>query len=234
MIRAPAPALRVLAVDDERNIRFLLEVALRQQGFEVQLAETGREALEAVGRQAPDIVLLDVMLPDLDGFEVCRRMREAGLRMPVLFLSARDTTEDKVRGLTLGGDDYVTKPFSLEEVIARIHTILRRQGRTVTSSRLVFADLELDDDSHTVRRNGEPLDLSPTEYKLLRFLLANAGRVLSRSQILDHVWEYDFDGRTNVVDTYVSYLRRKVDRFDPPLIQTVRGIGFCLRTGSAR
>ncbi|HEX2054140.1 MAG TPA: response regulator transcription factor [Actinomycetota bacterium] len=232
MNRPPPPAIRVLAVDDERNIRFLLEVALRQQGFEVQLAESGREALEAVGRQAPDIVLLDVMLPDLDGFEVCRRMREAGMRVPVLFLSARDTTDDKVRGLTLGGDDYVTKPFSLEEVVARIHTILRRQGQAAQSSKLQFADLELDDDSHTVRRNGVLLDLSPTEFKLLRFLLANAGRVLSRSQILDHVWEYDFNGRTNVVDTYVSYLRRKVDRFDPPLIQTVRGVGFCLRLGS--
>jgi two-component system, OmpR family, response regulator len=232
MNQAPASRTRALVVDDERNICFLLEVALRQQGFEVGVAGNGREALDAVGRQAPDIVLLDVMLPDLDGFEVCRRMREAGVRVPILFLSARDTTEDKVRGLTLGGDDYVTKPFSLEEVIARIHTILRRQGRAAPSSRLTFADLELDDDSHTVRRSGVPLDLSPTEYKLLRFLLANAGRVMSRGQILDHVWEYDFGGRTSVVDTYVSYLRRKVDRLGPPLIQTVRGVGFCLRLDS--
>jgi two-component system OmpR family response regulator len=227
-----APATRVLVVDDERNICFLLEVALRQQGFEVQVASTGREALDTLGRKAPDIVLLDVMLPDLDGFEVCRRMREAGLRVPILFLSAKDTTEDKVRGLTLGGDDYVTKPFSLEEVVVRIHTILRRQGRAAPSSRLTFADLELDDDSHCVRRSGVLLDLSPTEYKLLRFLLANAGRVMSRSQILDHVWEYDFGGRTSVVDTYVSYLRRKVDSFDPPLIQTIRGVGFCMRLNS--
>jgi two-component system OmpR family response regulator len=227
-----APAARVLVVDDERNICFLLEVALRQQGFEVQVASTGREALDSLGRRAPDIVLLDVMLPDLDGFEVCRRMREAGLRVPILFLSAKDTTEDKVRGLTLGGDDYVTKPFSLEEVVVRIHTILRRQNRVARSSRLTFADLELDDDSHCVRRSGVLLDLSPTEYKLLRFLLANAGRVMSRSQILDHVWEYDFGGRTSVVDTYVSYLRRKVDSFDPPLIQTVRGVGFCMRLNS--
>jgi two-component system OmpR family response regulator len=232
MNQAPASPTRVLVVDDERNICFLLEVALSQQGFEVRVAGSGREALDSVGRQAPDIVLLDVMLPDLDGFEVCRRMRELGLQVPVLFLSARDATEDKVRGLTLGGDDYVTKPFSLEEVVARIHTILRRQGRAAPSSRLTFADLELDDDSHIVRRSGVPLDLSPTEYKLLRFLLANAGRVMSRGQILDHVWEYDFGGRTSVVDTYVSYLRRKVDRLGPPLIQTVRGVGFCLRLDS--
>ncbi len=224
-----APATRVLVVDDERNICFLLEVALRQQGFEVQVASTGRDALDALARQAPDMVLLDVMLPDLDGFEVCRRMRESGLRVPILFLSAKDTTQDKVRGLTLGGDDYVTKPFSLEEVVARIHTILRRQGREASSSRLTFADLELDDDAHSVRRSGVLLELSPTEYKLLRFLLANAGRVMSRSQILDHVWEYDFGGRTSVVDTYVSYLRRKIDSFGPPLIQTVRGVGFCMR-----
>jgi two-component system, OmpR family, response regulator len=229
MNQAPVPPTRVLVVDDEPNICFLLEVALRQQGFEVQVASTGRAALGALSRQAPDIVLLDVMLPDLDGFEVCRRMREGGSRVPILFLSAKDTTEDKVRGLTLGGDDYVTKPFSLEEVVVRINTILRRHGRAAPSSRLTFADLELDDDSHSVRRSGVLLELSPTEYKLLRFLLANAGRVMSRSQILDHVWEYDFGGRTSVVDTYVSYLRRKVDRFDPPLIQTIRGVGFCMR-----
>ena len=224
-----APVTRALVVDDERNICYLLDVALRQQGFEVEVASNGREALDALSRRAPDIVLLDVMLPDLDGFEVCRRMRVAGIRVPILFLSAKDTTEDKVRGLTLGGDDYVTKPFSLEEVVVRIHTILRRQGSAAPSSRLILADLELDDDSHCVRRSGVLLDLSPTEYKLLRFLLANAGRVMSRSQILDHVWEYDFGGRTSVVDTYVSYLRRKVDSFDPPLIQTIRGVGFCMR-----
>lgn len=229
MNQAQAPATRVLVVDDERNICFLLEVALRQQGFEVQVAGTGREALDILADRVPDIVLLDVMLPDLDGFEVCRRMRETGLRTPILFLSAKDATEDKIRGLTLGGDDYVTKPFSLEEVVARIHTVLRRLGRDAPSSRLTFSDLELDDDSHSVRRAGVLLDLSPTEYKLLRFLLANAGRVMSRGQILDHVWEYDFGGRTSVVDTYVSYLRRKIDRFGPPLIQTVRGVGFCMR-----
>lgn len=225
----PERPTRVLVVDDEDNITFLLGSALRHFGFEVVTEATGRRALDAVRSFGPDLVLLDVMLPDLDGFEVCRRMRQEGAETPVLFLTARDATEDKVRGLTLGGDDYVTKPFSLEEVVARIHAILRRHGLATRSSRLTFADLELDDDAHTVRRAGKAIDLSPTEYKLLRFLLANAGRVLSRHQILDHVWEYDFGGNTSVVDTYISYLRKKVDRFHPPLIQTVRGVGYALR-----
>ena len=225
----PESRIRVLVVDDEDNITFLLASALRHFGFEVAEAATGRKALEVMGEFEPDLVLLDVMLPDLDGFEVCRRLRQDGARVPVLFLTARDGTEDKVRGLTLGGDDYVTKPFSLEEVVARIHAILRRNGVETRSSQAAFADLELDDDAHTVCRASEPIDLSPTEYKLLRFLLANAGRVLSRNQILDHVWEYDFGGNTSVVDTYISYLRKKIDRFDPPLIQTVRGVGYSLR-----
>jgi two-component system OmpR family response regulator len=223
---------RVLVVDDEENISFLLGMALKQVGFEVSVARTGRAALDSLASEAFDLVLLDVMLPDLNGFDVCRRMRETGLATPVLFLSARGTTEEKVRGLTIGGDDYVTKPFSLEELVARIHTILRRQGLSTRSSRLAFADLELDDDSHVVRRAGRLIELSPTEYKLLRFLLANAGRVMSRGQILDHVWEYDFGGKTSVVDTYVSYLRKKVDQTGPSLIQTVRGVGFCLRLES--
>jgi two-component system OmpR family response regulator len=220
---------RVLVVDDEENITYLLGSALRHFGFDVTTAATGRQGLDAVRANEFDLVLLDVMLPDLDGFEVCRRMRQDGERVPVLFLTARDATEDRVRGLTLGGDDYVAKPFSLEEVVARIHAILRRHGRPTRTSQVAFADLEMDDDAHTVRRAGEPIDLSPTEYKLLRFLLANAGRVLSRAQILDHVWEYDFGGNTSVVDTYISYLRKKVDRFDPPLIQTIRGVGYSLR-----
>jgi two-component system OmpR family response regulator len=220
---------RVLVVDDEDNITFLLGSALRHFGFEVEVTATGRNALEAVAAFEPDLVLLDVMLPDLDGFEVVRRLRSDGVTTPVLFLTARDTTEDRVRGLTLGGDDYVAKPFSLEEVVARIHAILRRQGIASRSSHMNLADLEMDDDAHRVRRAGEPIDLSPTEYKLLRFLLVNAGKVLTRAQILDHVWEYDFGGNTNVVDTYVSYLRKKVDRFDPPLIQTIRGVGYSLR-----
>ena len=220
---------RVLVVDDEENITFLLGSALRHFGFEVTTAANGRQGLDAVRAFEPDLVLLDVMLPDLDGFEVCRRMRQDGERVPVLFLTARDATEDRVRGLTLGGDDYVAKPFSLEEVVARIHAILRRHGRPTRTSQVTFADLEMDDDAHTVRRAGEPIDLSPTEYKLLRFLLVNAGRVMSRTQILQHVWEYDFEGNATVVETYISYLRKKVDALGQPLIKTVRGVGYTLR-----
>lgn len=220
---------RVLVVDDEENITFLLDSALRHFGFDVQVASNGRDALAKVESFVPDVVLLDVMLPDLDGFEIVRRLRLDGFKVPVLFLTARDATEDKVRGLTLGGDDYVTKPFSLEEVVARIQVILRRQGTTSGTSQLTFADLELDDDAHVVRRAGQVIELSPTEYNLLRFLLVNAGRVLSRNQILDHVWQYDFGGHATVVETYISYLRKKIDKLGPPLIQTVRGVGYSLR-----
>ena len=220
---------RVLVVDDEENITFLLDSALRHFGHDVRVAADGREALRQVAQFAPDVVLLDVMLPDLDGFEIVRRMRREGANVPVLFLTARDGVEDKVRGLTLGGDDYVTKPFSLEEVMARIQVILRRQGRAGGSSKLSLADLEMDDDAHLVRRGGQVVDLSPTEYKLLRFLLLNAGRVLSRNQILDHVWQYDFDGNATVVETYISYLRKKIDHLGPPLIHTIRGVGYTLR-----
>jgi len=221
---------RVLVVDDEENITFLLDVALRHFGFDVRVASTGRQALAEVERFSPHVVLLDVMLPDLDGFEILRRLRSDGVKVPVLFLTARDAVDDKVRGLTLGGDDYVTKPFSLEEVVARIQVILRRQGVGRSTARLAVADLEMDDDAHVVRRAGEPIELSPTEYNLLRFLLVNAGRVLSRNQILDHVWQYDFGGHATVVETYISYLRKKVDRVGPPLIHTVRGVGYSLRT----
>jgi len=216
-------------VDDEENITFLLDSALRHFGFDVRVAQTGRDALKQVADFAPDVVLLDVMLPDLDGFEIVRRMRMDGTKVPVLFLTARDTVDDKVRGLTLGGDDYVTKPFSLEEVVARIQVILRRQGVAAGATRLALADLEMDDEAHVVRRAGQVIDLSPTEYNLLRFLLVNAGRVLSRNQILDHVWQYDFGGHATVVETYVSYLRKKIDRLGPPLIHTVRGVGYTLR-----
>lgn len=220
-MNSTAPSHRVLVVDDEPNIVDVISMALRFQGFSIESAGTGAEALSAVTAFKPDLIVLDVMLPDLDGFEVVRRLRSDGVTTPVLFLTARDTTEDRVRGLTLGGDDYVAKPFSLEEVVARIHAILRRQGIASRSSQLHLADLEMDDDAHRVRRSGEPIELSPTEYKLLRFLLVNAGKVLTRAQILDHVWEYDFGGNTNVVDTYVSYLRKKVDRFEPALIRTI-------------
>ncbi len=221
---------RVLVVDDEENITYLLDTALTHFGYEVEVAGTGRDALRGVETFAPDVVLLDVMLPDLDGFEVVRRMRLDGMKVPVLFLTARDSVSDKVHGLTLGGDDYVTKPFSLEEVVARVQALLRRQGIEDSSSKFALADLEMDDDAHIVRRAGSIIELSPTEYNLLRFLLVNAGRVLSREQILDHVWQYDFDGRAGVVETYVSYLRKKIDRSGPPLIHTVRGVGYTVRS----
>jgi two-component system OmpR family response regulator len=220
---------RILVVDDEENITYLLSSALRHFGFEVNVARSGRDALDAVRDSSPHLIVLDVMMPDLDGFEVVHRLRESGVKAPVLFLTARDAVDDKVRGLTLGGDDYVTKPFSLEEVVARIQAMLRRTGMGTSTSTLHFADLEMDDDAHYVTRGGTTVDLSPTEYKLLRFMLLNPGRVLSRAQILDHVWEYDFGGESGVVETYVSYLRRKLDALGPSLIQTVRGVGYVLR-----
>lgn len=224
---------RLLVVDDEPNIVELLSVSLRFAGFEVASATSGRDAVAQARRFRPDLVLLDVMLPDFDGFDVLRRIRGEGARVPVLFLTARDATEDKITGLTLGGDDYVTKPFSLEEVIARIRAVLRRAreqaGAGATSTRATFADLELDDDTHEVWKAGEPVALSPTEFKLLRYLLNNAGRVLSKAQILDHVWHYDFGGDGSVVESYISYLRKKVDTSEPRLIHTLRGVGYTLR-----
>jgi len=227
---AGAPAgSTVLVVDDEENIVYLVESALRLEGYTTASATTGAEALAAVEQQRPDAVVLDVMLPDVDGFTVLRRLRDRGEHMPVIFLTARDATDDRVRGLTTGGDDYVVKPFAVAELVARVGLAVRRAGRGGDSSILRCADLELDDDAHRVRRAGTAVSLSPTEYKLLHYLLLNAGRVLSRDQILDHVWRYDFDGGSSVLDTYVSYLRRKVDQTEPKLIHTVRGIGFCLR-----
>jgi len=224
---------RVLVVDDEPSITDLVALALRYEGFTVEKAATGRAALAAVGRFKPALIVLDVMLPDLSGLEVLRKLSGEGRRVPVIFLTARDATEDKVHGLTIGGDDYVTKPFSIEELVARVRVVLRRHGEDAErGSKLTFADLELDEDAHEVRRAGEVIDLTPTEYRLLRYLLANAGRVLTRNQILDHVWDYDFGGEASVLETYVSYLRRKVDRRDPPLIHTVRGVGYVLRLPS--
>jgi two-component system OmpR family response regulator len=223
------PGERLLLVDDELHLRSMLEAALRHSGFDVHAVESGREALEAVGPVEPDLIVLDVMLPDLDGFEVCRRWRQEGRRTPVVFLTARDATEDKVRGLTTGGDDYLVKPFSLEELVARIQAVLRRTGGGRPDAVLRCADLVLDDDAHRVTRAGTEVSLSPTEFNLLRFLLANQGRVLSKAQILDHVWNYDFGGDGGVVETYVGYLRRKVDDVDPRLIHTIRGVGYVLR-----
>jgi len=214
-----AERTRVLVVDDESNITDLVATVLRYEGFEVQTAATGRDALKAVTAFRPALVVLDIMLPDLDGFEVQRQLADNGGKIPVVFLTAKDGTEDKVRGLTMGADDYVTKPFSLEELVARV--------------RLQFADLEMDEESHEVWRANEAIELTPTEFTLLRYLLLNAKRVLSKAQILDHVWHYDFAGDANVVETYISYLRKKIDRFDPPLIHTIRGVGYCLRLPKA-
>jgi two-component system, OmpR family, response regulator len=230
-MKAAGDAIRILVVDDEANITDLVATVLRYGGFEVQKAATGREALRAVEKFRPQLVVLDVMLPDLDGFEVQRRLAGDGGKTPVVFLTAKDATEDKVRGLTMGADDYITKPFSLEELVARVRAVLRRAHvqEAAATSRLRFEDLELDEDSHEVWRANSLIDLTPTEFTLLRYLMLNARRVLSKAQILDHVWHYDFAGDANVVETYVSYLRKKIDRFDPPLIQTVRGVGYCLR-----
>ena len=222
--------MRVLVVDDEPNITDLVSTTLRYEGFEVASAASGRAALDVVATFRPHLVVLDVMLPDLDGFEVARRLRQEAHRVPILFLTAKDATEDKVRGLTLGGDDYVTKPFSLEELLARIRAVLRRAiDAGEQSARLVFADLELDEETREVFRGQVPIELTPTEFKLLRYLMMNPRRVLSKSQILDFVWEYDFGGDANVVETYISYLRKKVDSLGPPLIHTLRGAGYSLR-----
>jgi two-component system OmpR family response regulator len=221
---------RVLVVDDEPNIVDVISMALRYEGFEVTSACTGAEALSAVRAARPHVILLDVMLPDLEGFDVARRLGAERARVPIIFLTARDATEDRVRGLTVGGDDYVTKPFSLEELVARVRALLRRSGATdATSSVLTFADVELDDDAHEVTRAGALVELTPTEYRLLRYLMLNPRRVLSRAQLLEHVWDYDFGGDARVLETYVSYLRRKLDEHGPPLLHTVRGVGYVLR-----
>jgi len=223
---------RVLVVDDiVANIK-LLEVRLSAEYFEVITATNGPGTLEICARGECDIVLLDVMMPGMDGFGVLRRLRADGIDAPALFLTARDSLQDKIAGLTLGGDDYVTKPFSLEEVVARLRVILRRAGKGTEeprNSRLVFADIELDEDTHEVWKAGEPVSLSPTEFTLLRYFVINAGTVLSKPKILDHVWRYDFGGDVNVVESYVSYLRRKIDTGDKRLLHTLRGVGYVLR-----
>ena len=223
---------RLLVVDDEPNIRDLLATSLRFAGFEVFTASTGNEAIREATEHQPDLVVLDVMLPDMDGFTVTRRLRDRGEQYPILFLTAKDETQDKVAGLTVGGDDYVTKPFSLEEVVARIRAVLRRThggSETTVDSALVVGDLRLDEDSHEVHRADVNIELSQTEFKLLRYLMLNAGRVVSKTQILDHVWDYDWSGEVGIVESYISYLRRKVDVVGEPMIHTKRGIGYVLR-----
>jgi two-component system OmpR family response regulator len=224
---------KVLVVDDEPNIRALLSATLRLTGFEVRVADGGRAALIAAEDFDPDLVVLDVMMPDVDGLQVARQLRAAGRPVPVLFLTARDSIADRISGLNAGADDYVSKPFSLEEVVLRIRAILRRSrggdGASTDDGVLRFADLELDEDAHEVRRGGRLIELSPTEFNLLRYLMINVGRVVSKAQILDRVWGYDFGGDGRIIESYVYYLRRKIDRWDPPLIHTVRGVGYALR-----
>ena len=229
---ADDPATRILVVDDEPSITDAVGTALRYEGFDVRSESTGRGALAAAKDFRPDLIVLDIMLPDLDGLEVTRRLRSDGVRIPVLFLTARDATEDKVSGLTVGGDDYVTKPFSLAEVVARVRAVLRRTAPTAATDLLRVEDLVMDEESREVWRNGTPVHLTATEFNLLRYFMLNPRRVLSKAQILDHVWQYDFDGDANVVETYVSYLRKKLDRLGPPIIQTVRLVGYSLRLAS--
>ncbi|MDT4918589.1 MAG: two-component system, OmpR family, response regulator [Pseudonocardiales bacterium] len=223
---------RLLVVEDDPNIVELLSASLRFAGFAVAAATDGQQALRMARESPPDLMVLDVMMPGIDGFEVVRRLTAEGNRCPVLFLTARDAVEDKITGLTVGGDDYVTKPFSLDEVIARIRAVLRRSAAAPgapVAARLTFADIELDDETHEVWKGDALVSLSPTEFKLLRYFLQNAGRVLSKAQILDNVWNYDFGGDANVVESYVSYIRRKIDTTEPRLLHTLRGVGYVLR-----
>ena len=231
LTRADGSPVRVLVVDDEPNLAELLTSALRLEGMDVSAAPDGGTAVRAVREDRPDVVVLDVMLPDMDGFTVLRRLRAQGATMPVLFLTARDAVEDRVAGLTVGGDDYVTKPFSLEEVVARLRGLLRRGGAVAASDDgvLVVGDLQLDEDAHEVWRDGAEIRLTVTEFELLRCLMRNPRRVLSKAQILDRVWHYDFGGQANIVELYISYLRRKIDRGREPMIHTLRGVGYVLK-----
>ena len=226
---------RILVVDDEPSINDLIATSLKFSGFEVRSAMNGAEALTIAEEFRPHALVLDVMMPGMNGFEVCERLRKDGLKVGVLFLTAKDSTDDKVTGLTIGGDDYMVKPFSLEELIARVRAILRRTGDIeidIDDELIRFADLELNEATHEVRRAGNLIELSPTEFTLLRYLLINADRVVSKAQILDHVWQYDFRGDAGIVETYISYLRKKIDTYDPQLIHTVRGVGYRLRLPS--
>jgi len=223
------PPVRVVVVDDEENIAFLVASALRLAGMEPAIAASGSEAVRMAREIRPDAMVLDIMLPDYDGFEVLRRLRDRGHTFPVVFLTARGDSRDRVRGLRDGGDDYVVKPFDVAELVARVELRLKRTESPTDDVRLRVADLELDMDQHTVYRAGHQLHLSPTEFKLLYVLLVNAGRVLPRQQLLDQVWSYGFDGEPAIVDTYISYLRKKIDAYEPALIHTVRGVGFTLK-----
>jgi len=233
--RADGSPIRALVVDDEPAIGELLATALRYEGWKVESALTGYDAIRTAKSWEPDVILLDVMLPDLTGLEVLRRVRASTPDVPVLFLTAKDAVEDRVAGLTAGGDDYVTKPFSLEEVVARLRSLLRRTGATLAREEavIVVGDLELDEDSHEVRRSGDDIRLTATEFELLRYLMRNPRRVLSKAQILDRVWQYDFGGQANIVELYISYLRRKIDAGRAPMIHTLRGVGYVLKPAEA-
>ncbi|MBO9578588.1 MAG: response regulator transcription factor [Microbacteriaceae bacterium] len=225
---------RILVVDDEPNIRDLLATSLRFAGFAVRTVGNGAAAISAVIEEEPDLIILDVMLPDINGFGVTKRLRASGYTSPILFLTAKDDTEDKITGLTVGGDDYVTKPFSLDEIVARIRAILRRTMQEDDDAIIRTGEITMDQDTHEVNVNGSPVELSPTEFKLLRYMMLNPNRVLSKAQILDHVWEYDFNGDAGIVESYISYLRRKIDAHtDEPMIQTKRGFGYMLKTKGA-
>lgn len=228
-MRPPQPEPRVLVVDDEDNVAFLISSALRLAGYETLIAASGTQAVEDVGRFAPHVIVLDVMLPDIDGFEVLRRIRAGGATTPVLFVTARQATTDRVRGLTSGGDDYIVKPFELEELVARVQVVLRRVGLGGSASRMTVADLSLDLDSRRVWRGEVEAHLTATEFNLLRVLMANAGRVVTRDQILDSVWQYDFNGESSIIESFIRNLRRKVDFTEPKLIHTVRGVGYSIR-----
>jgi two-component system OmpR family response regulator len=228
-----ADGLRVLVVDDEPSIVDAVSTALRYEGYDVIEARTGRAGLTAAQTEQPDLIVLDVMLPDIDGFEIARRVRADGLVTPILFLTARDGLDDKVSGFSSGADDYVTKPFSLAEIVLRVRAILQRTAKQTDDNRLTFADVVLDPDTHEVSRAGTAVELTATEFNLLRFFMQNPRRVLSKPQILDHVWHYDFDGDSNILETYISYLRKKLNRLGPPLIHTVRLVGYVLRDTDA-
>ncbi|GGH43814.1 response regulator transcription factor [Microbacterium album] len=228
-------APRILVVDDEPNIRDLLSQSLRFAGFQVRTVANGAQTISAVLEEEPDLIVLDVMLPDMNGFSVTKRLRDAGYTAPILFLTAKDETEDKIKGLNVGGDDYVTKPFSLDEIVARIQAILRRTMQSDEEEQVIRAgELTMDQDTHDVYVGDTAIDLSPTEFKLLRYLMLNPNRVLSKAQILDHVWEYDFNGDAGIVESYISYLRRKIDpHASESLIQTKRGFGYMLKVDKA-
>ncbi len=235
LTRADGSPIRALVVDDEPALGELLATALRYEGWSVETSLTGYDAVRTAKSWEPDVILLDVMLPDLTGLEVLRRVRATSPSVPVLFLTAKDAVEDRVAGLTAGGDDYVTKPFSIEEVVARLRSLLRRSGATVAreDAVLTVGDLEMDEDSHEVRRGGQEIHLTATEFELLRYLMRNPRRVVSKAQILDRVWQYDFGGQANIVELYISYLRRKIDAGRAPMIHTLRGVGYVLKPAEA-